>query len=183
MIQDTYETKRLKLVLSNPNLSQQVADYFVRNRQFLFATEPEREDDFFTVGFQRRELEADTERFHALKGVKFWVFLKDSDEIIGMIAFNEIVMGVFQSCYLAYRLDKDEVNKGLMTEAVAKGVEIAFYDIGLHRLEANIMPKNKPSLRVAEKLNFTNEGVAKAYLKINGVWEDHIHMVLLNEKA
>lgn len=42
------------------------------------------------------------------------------------------------------------------------------------------MPKNKMSLRVVEKLGFYNEGLSYKYLKINGNWEDHIHMVLLN---
>ena len=37
-------------------------------------------------------------------------------------------------------------------------------------------------LALAEKLGFHNEGLAVKYLKINGKWEDHIHMVLLNEK-
>lgn len=34
--------------------------------------------------------------------------------------------------------------------------------------------------RVVEKLGFYNEGLSYKYLKINGNWEDHIHMVLLN---
>jgi [ribosomal protein S5]-alanine N-acetyltransferase len=58
-----------------------------------------------------------------------------------------------------------------------------FQELGLHRIEANIMPKNKRSLRVVEKLGFYNEGLAYKYLKINGKWEDHIHMVLLNDKV
>ena len=90
-------------------------------------------------------------------------------------------MGAFLSCYLGYKLDKDEINKGYMTEAVKKGVEVVFNELGLHRIEANIMPRNKASLRVVEKLGFYNEGLAYKYLKINGKWEDHIHMVLLNE--
>jgi [ribosomal protein S5]-alanine N-acetyltransferase len=44
------------------------------------------------------------------------------------------------------------------------------------------MPRNGASLRVAEKLGFENEGLGKKYLKINGKWEDHIHMVLFNEE-
>lgn len=56
-----------------------------------------------------------------------------------------------------------------------------FNDFGIHRIEANIMPKNKRSLRVVEKLGFYNEGIANKYLNINGKWEDHIHMVLLND--
>jgi hypothetical protein len=47
----------------------------------------------------------------------------------------------------------------------------------------NIMPKNKAFLRVVEKLGFYNKGLAYKYLKINGKWEDYIHMVLLNEKV
>ncbi|MFR2405064.1 MAG: GNAT family N-acetyltransferase, partial [Eubacterium callanderi] len=63
-----------------------------------------------------------------------------------------------------------------------KGIETAFGPLGLHRIEANIIPRNRASLRVAEKLHFRNEGLSSKYLKINGVWEDHIHMVLLNEE-
>ncbi|WP_330651588.1 GNAT family N-acetyltransferase [Tepidibacter aestuarii] len=69
-----------------------------------------------------------------------------------------------------------------MSEAIKKGIDIIFNQYKLHRIEANIMPKNKASLRVVEKLGFYNEGLALKYLKINGKWEDHIHMVLLNDK-
>ncbi|WP_278244288.1 GNAT family N-acetyltransferase [Caldisalinibacter kiritimatiensis] len=92
-----------------------------------------------------------------------------------------MVRGPFLSCFLGYKLDKDEVNKGYMTEALKMGIDIAFNELKLHRIEANIMPKNEASLRIVKKLGFYEEGVAKKYLKINGKWEDHIHMVLLNE--
>jgi ribosomal-protein-alanine N-acetyltransferase len=42
------------------------------------------------------------------------------------------------------------------------------------------MPRNARSRRVVEKLGFADEGLATKYLKINGVWEDHIHYVMLN---
>lgn len=54
-------------------------------------------------------------------------------------------------------------------------------DASYYTLEANIMPRNRASLKVVEKLGFYNEGLATKYLKmINGKWEDHIHMVLRN---
>jgi ribosomal-protein-alanine N-acetyltransferase len=43
------------------------------------------------------------------------------------------------------------------------------------------MPRNRASMKVVEKLGFHNEGLALKYLKINGEWEDHVHMALLNE--
>ena len=87
------------------------------------------------------------------------------------------------SCHLGYKLDKDHINKGFMTEAVKKGIEIIFNEYRLHRIEANIMPHNRGSARVVEKLGFYNEGLARQYLKINNNWEDHIHWVLLNDKV
>lgn len=41
------------------------------------------------------------------------------------------------------------------------------------------MPGNTASLKVLVKDGFEGEGLSKSYLKINGVWEDHVHMVRL----
>jgi len=114
--------------------------------------------------------------------VKLWIFKRQDSRVIGSVGFNNIVRGSFLSCFLGYRLDQDELNLGYVTEAIQKGINIVFDEYGLHRIEANIMPKNKRSLRVVEKLGFQHEGLARQYLKINGVWEDHIHMVLLNDQ-
>jgi ribosomal-protein-alanine N-acetyltransferase len=38
------------------------------------------------------------------------------------------------------------------------------------------------SRRVLEKLGFEYEGLSRRYLKIAGVWEDHIHYVMLNPR-
>ena len=67
-----------------------------------------------------------------------------------------------------------------MSAAVEMITKFSFEELGLHRLEANVMPKNKASLRVLEKNQFVNEGISKYYLNINGVWEDHVHMVKIN---
>ena len=44
------------------------------------------------------------------------------------------------------------------------------------------MPRNLASRRAAAKAGFIEEGLAKDYLKINGRWEDHLHMVRRNEE-
>ena len=46
-----------------------------------------------------------------------------------------------------------------------------------------VMPRNRASLALARKCGFREEGLSQKYLRINGVWEDHIHMVRLNEKG
>ena len=69
--------------------------------------------------------------------------------------------------------------RGCGSEAIAYGAEWAFRALGLHRVEANIMPRNTASRRAAAKAGLVEEGLSRKYLKINGVLEDHIHMVRL----
>lgn len=90
------------------------------------------------------------------------------------------VCGCFLSCFLGYKLDRAYLNRGYITDAGNAIVDVAFSGLSLHRVEANVMPHNTPSLRVLQKCGFTEEGRAEKYLKINGVWEDHIHMVKRN---
>ena len=69
-----------------------------------------------------------------------------------------------------------------MTQAVQTVTDFGFGELGLHRIEGNVMPRNRASLRVLEKCGFQKEGISPRYLKINGVWEDHIHMVRLQDE-
>lgn len=98
-----------------------------------------------------------------------------------MVGASGIVMGAFRSCYLSYKLDKTLLRRNLMSEALGRFVRALFDDAALHHVEANIMPRNLPSLAVARKLGFVEEGLSPKYLKINGTWEDHVHMVLLSD--
>jgi len=49
-----------------------------------------------------------------------------------------------------------------------------FEQMGLRRIMANHLPSNLRSERVLEALVFEKEGYARDYLKIAGVWEDHV---------
>jgi len=61
-----------------------------------------------------------------------------------------------------------------MKQAVATLLPVAFGAIRLHRVEAATMLANIASRRVLEASGFEQEGISRAYLKINGRWEDHI---------
>lgn len=183
-MQKTYFTGRLILRTLTADDAKKVLDYFDRNRAYLERWEPERHALFYTPGYHRELLEKEQAEMEAGRMLKLWISKKEEPQrIIGSISFNNIVRGCFLSCFLGYRLDAQEDSKGYMTEAVRKGTGIMFTEFGLHRIEANILPRNAASLRVAAKAGFESEGLARRYLKINGVWEDHIHMVLLSDGA
>lgn len=180
-MQKTYETTRLQLLQLDESSAAQVLAYHLRNRSFLQEWDPVREDGFYTLKAQEMILRLEKQEMEHGRMLRFWITSKiNPTEIIGTFSLSNIIRGAFHSCHLGYKLDYREINQGYMTEALVQGIGIAFDDLRLHRLEANIMPKNKASLRVVEKLGFQYEGLARKYLKINGTWEDHIHMVLLN---
>lgn len=174
-------TDRLMLRVLDDSWAKAVLAYFERNRDYLERWEPVRQHGFYTRRAQAEHLVTDLRAMNAGQMVRLWIFRKEEPRtVIGSVALNTIVRGCFLSCYMGYRLDQDLTGKGYMTEAAGALVNFAFDTLGLHRVEANIIPRNTPSMRVAEKLGFQNEGLSPKYLKINGVWEDHVHMVKRN---
>ena len=66
-----------------------------------------------------------------------------------------------------------------MTAAVHAAIPFVFDSLELHRLEAACLPANAASIRLLDRTGFTREGMARHYLKINGVWQDHLLYALL----
>lgn len=177
-------TERLIVKLIEESYAKQVTDYYIRNKDFFEQWVPAYTPDQFTVDMNRRRLKLNLTLFNEGRSIKLWVFRKDEPErIIGDVSFSEIVYEPFLSCFLGYKFDKDETGNGYAAEAVKAVIQYIFDTLKLHRIEANIMPRNERSISLVEKLGFENEGLSRKYLKINGKWEDHLHYVLLNEEV
>ncbi|WP_338941435.1 GNAT family N-acetyltransferase [Paraburkholderia sp. 22B1P] len=101
--------------------------------------------------------------------------------MVGDCNFTNIVRGPFQACHLGFSLAKRFEGQGLMREALTSAITYIFDEIGLHRIMANIRPENVRSARLLERLGFEREGLARSYLKINGVWADHVLTSLINQ--
>lgn len=178
----TLETDRLYLLSPDSVNADSAAEYHCRNRKHMEEFEPVREDEYFTVPFQRDLLQRQDREWKEGKGYRLYISPKEQRElVIGFVGLSNVIMGPFCSCFIGCQTDKDFQSKGIMTEAVNQVVRFAFESLGLHRIEGNIMPRNRASIKMAEKCGFVNEGISKKYLNINGVWEDHIHFVKLNE--
>ena len=180
----TLQTKRLTLKTLDESYAACVCAFYERNRKHLEPWEPARAEGFYTPELQAQYLADDMRKMEEGRMKKFWLFEKTDtalQNVIGSVSLNEIVRGCFLSCFIGYRIAAGHTNCGLMSEAVSAAVDYAFTELHLHRVEANVIPRNAASLRVAEKCGFRNEGLARQYLKIHGVWEDHVHMVRLNE--
>nr|WP_319571071.1 GNAT family N-acetyltransferase [uncultured Draconibacterium sp.] len=180
---EKYTTNRLLLRRLKLEEFPLLSDYLQRNKDFLQKWEPLRDESYFAETSIKNIINNENKSFENKTSLSLYLFNKGEERIIGNVALTNIVYGPLLSCYLGYKSDKSEINKGKITEALKKLVEIAFKEYKLHRIEANIIPRNLASVRVVKKLGFVEEGLSRKYLKINGKWEDHLHFVCLNEEV
>lgn len=153
-----------------------------RNREFFQTFTALRHPDFYTLEGQLKRIKTSAELREQDQQYMFGIFLNGTDELIGWISLTEVLRGALESCYVGYMMDRSHNGKGYMTEAVRLVVSYAFDEINLHRIEAGVMPHNVGSIRVLEKAGFHKEGIAKKNVKINGSWQDHQILAIVNEK-
>jgi [ribosomal protein S5]-alanine N-acetyltransferase len=102
-------------------------------------------------------------------------------ELVGVVNISDIVRGGLQSGHLGYGAFASHAGRGLMTEGLRAVIGVAFGELGLHRVEANIQPGNARSIALARRLGFEKEGYSRRYLLIDGDWRDHERWALLAE--
>jgi ribosomal-protein-alanine N-acetyltransferase len=95
------------------------------------------------------------------------------DVFAGQLTVSNIVGGSARWAQIGYWVDREHAGHGVIPTAVAMVVDHCLFDKGLHRVEVAIRPENTASLRVVQKLGFSEYGYAPRYLHINGAWRDH----------
>ena len=112
----------------------------------------------------------------------FLVCRNETGAIGGVINISQIYRGPFQNAYLGFYAMDGHQGQGLMREGLTLTLAVAFRQMKLHRLEANIQPSNVRSERLVKALGFRLEGFSPRYLKIAGRWRDHNRWAILREQ-
>lgn len=113
--------------------------------------------------------------------IAFLIFENEGGRLVGGITMGNIRYGVSQSAQLGYWMGQRHAGQGYMQEAIAAVLQFAFETMRLHRVEAACIPSNERSIHVLEKAGFRREGLLRAYLLINGNWQDHFLYGLISE--
>lgn len=103
--------------------------------------------------------------------------------LVGQLTVSSITWGSAMTATLGYWVDSERAGRGIAPTAVALATDYCFTDLGLHRMEINIRPENRASLRVVEKLHFRDEGLRPRFLHIAGQWADHRSFALTAEEV
>ncbi|WP_444463229.1 GNAT family N-acetyltransferase [Rhodobacter capsulatus] len=104
----------------------------------------------------------------------FFLIERATGRVLGAITLDNIRRGPAQAGTLGYWVGARYARQGFMREAIAAVVDHAFGPMDLSRIEAACLPENAASRGVLEKSGFKYEGVAQAYLQINGRWRNHV---------
>jgi ribosomal-protein-alanine N-acetyltransferase len=155
-----------------------------RNGEWLTLWEPQRQPHQTDPAtdrstFASRCLQRDRDRA-AGTAYQFGLFV--DGQVVGEINLNNVIRGAMQSATIGYWIDRDQAGHGYVAEGVILLFQHSFEQLGLHRLEICIVPRNDRSLRIMEKLEIRDEGVAERYLEINGAWEDHVRYGITAEE-
>lgn len=149
-----------------------------RSRTFLTPWEPTWAGDDLTRNSFRRRLRRNSQEIEGDEAYPFFVF-RDDDILVGGLTLGQVKRGVAQVATLGYWMGAPYAGKGLMSSAVRAAIQFSFTSLRLHRLEAACLPHNLASIRLLEGVGFQREGYARAYLRINGLWQDHLLFGLL----
>jgi [ribosomal protein S5]-alanine N-acetyltransferase len=151
------------------------------NRDYLAPSSPLQNEAYLTEEGQREVLTRDLTRY--ADGSMLPLAILDADEAVcGRINLNNIIRGAFQNASVGYWVSESHAGRGLASAAVADVIETGFGELGLHRLDACTLLHNTASQHVLARNGFRPFAVAERYLKIAGMWQDHILFQLLNQE-
>lgn len=170
--------KNVEVRLLTPENENDVLEYYKSNREYLKPFEPARDESFYTLEVQRKDLIENYKQF--LNGISVNLGIYKNDKFIGKIRVSNIVMGVFKNAFVGYSIDKNEQGKGHMKEALGLVLKYVFDDLALHRVEATTLVDNVKSQAVLLACGFKEIGISEKYLYINGEWRDHKVFYRLN---
>lgn len=195
-IKTRYPRPSLGIRLKGPTISLRMGrpgdwrtwrDLRESSRAFLTPWEPSWPSNALSYTFYCGLLRRYAREWRKGEGYNFMIFLngKDGSEgpLVGGISLNSIERGIAQTGTLGYWMGQKFAGKGYMREGATLVSAFAFDTLLLHRLQASCLPRNEPSINLLRRLGFEEEGFAKAYLQINGTWEDHILWAKVNNQS
>lgn len=145
-------------------------------------------DEFNTLGVPenldttRKVVQAmiDATKMVPQKSYTWNIFLKDSDEFIGLAGMN-LSHDKYRTGEVYYKLLPVHWKKGYATEVSKRLIKLGFEEFKLHRIEAGVATNNTNSIKVLEKSGMSYEGIRRKILPIRGKWVDNYEYAIVED--
>ena len=113
--------------------------------------------------------------------LKWGLALLTNDRLIGSITLFNLDFN-HRRAEIGYALGREHWGQGYMNEALMAVLKYAFEVLDLHRIEADVDPRNAASIRTLEKLGFQREGYLRERWHVNGEIQDAFFYGLLKHE-
>lgn len=161
-------------------------EMFRASAEHLRKWSPARRDDESLEAFWDRQWQRAQDGLRTGAALRLVGIHAQRGDIAGCYNLNNITRNVFMNADAGWHTSVQYVKQGLGAEGVGALVDLAFapqpHGLGLHRVQANVIPENTASLRLAARCGFRVEGLARRMLLINGLWQDHVMHAKLAEE-
>ncbi|HLN97851.1 MAG TPA: GNAT family N-acetyltransferase [Pyrinomonadaceae bacterium] len=117
-------------------------------------------------GFSRREL------------LKWGITLKSEGRLIGSVTLFHPDF-THRRSEIGYALGRKYWRQGYMQETLTAVINYGFSELNLHRIEADVDPRNAASITTLERLGFQREGYLRERWHVNGEIQDAFFYGLL----
>lgn len=121
------------------------------------------------------------DRFRVRTSLQWGVARRADDQVIGTCSLyrpdfpnrrSELGFALAHACW----------GRGFASEAIELAITYAFTTLQLHRLEADVDPRNVASLRTLERAGFQREGYLRERYHLNGETQDSVYLGLLRSE-
>lgn len=133
----------------------------------------------YTHPAQAAALLAEIDELFAERTLFQWgVARREDDRVVGTVTLFQLEPENRRG-EIGFALGRAAWGQGLMREALAALLDFSFGRLDLHRLEADVDPRNARSLAVLERLGFRREGLLRERHIVAGEVQDSVMLGLL----
>ena len=151
----TLETERLHLVRIGEDRLADLFEIYADPRIVRFyGIEPHR-----VPAETLAVIEALDRKFRDRLSIEWGIVLKATGKLIGTMGFNTYKVG-FKGV-LGFGLNSAFWRRGIASDALKVAVRYGFDDLKLHRIEAEVDPRNQPAQRLLLSNGFSREGLLR----------------------
>ena len=113
--------------------------------------------------------------------LKWGIARRTDDLLIGSVTLFNLEFD-HRRAEIGYALGRDHWRQGYMHEALQALLAYAFETLDLHRIEADVDPRNSASIKTLERLGFQREGYLRERWQVNGEIQDAFFYGLLRQE-
>lgn len=113
--------------------------------------------------------------------LKWGIALRTNNQLIGSLTLFNLDFN-HRRAEVGYALGREYWGQGYMNEALMALLKHAFEVLELHRIEADVDPRNAASIKTLERLGFQREGYLRERWQINGEVQDAFYYGLLRRE-